>query len=230
MLVRRECVFLSVGPVGLSAYKRGELWLPYLESHARRIYSAVLHSGFIAARELAKHLLKGDLSNRFSLREIYRKGWAGIGTREDAEDATEILVELNWIRPLPRFRPARTVGQPESQQFEVNPKIRSFREPNIVSSVSDQQGVYGKFEGNTEGGSVSSVSDLSKVCEKAEKSEGEASSVSSDSKKRKDFLTNSVSSVSNTKGVEASGAENLKDPLPPTDRTDRTVSDFGVDL
>jgi hypothetical protein len=61
------------------------------------------------------------------------------GTREDAEDATEILWDLNWIRPLPRFRPARTVGKPESQQFEVNPKIRSFREPNIVSSVSKKR-------------------------------------------------------------------------------------------
>ncbi len=69
-----------------------------IESHARRIYSAILRPEAAAARELAKHLKRGDLGNKFTIRETYRKGWTGLSSKEDAESAVEILCELNWIR------------------------------------------------------------------------------------------------------------------------------------
>ena len=113
------------GPVSLSALSKALLWADYLEAHARRIYSVVLRPDTAAARELAKHLQRGDLSTRFNLREVYRKGWAGLSDKEDAEAATEILCDLDWIRPAvdaPRRVPG-TPGRSPSPIFEVNPKF-----------------------------------------------------------------------------------------------------------
>ncbi len=146
----------DTGSVSLDALNKALLWAEYLEAHARRIYSAVLRPDTAAARELAKHLQRGDISERFSLREIYRKGWAGLASKEDAQAATEILCDLGWIR-VAIYAPGRAPGAPgraASQTFETNPKIpRHPPEPadktdktDSVSSVSDHQGVFQKSE------------------------------------------------------------------------------------
>lgn len=109
------------GPVTLAALEKALLWANYLESHARRIYSAVLRPDMAAARELARHLQRGELAGKFTLRETYRKGWAGLASKEDAEAATEILCDLGWIRPAQSTGPA--TGRPASPNFEVHPQI-----------------------------------------------------------------------------------------------------------
>jgi putative DNA primase/helicase len=111
------------GAVTLGALKKALLWEGYLESHARRIYSAVLRPDAASARELAKHIKRGDLADRFTLRETYRKGWTGLGSKEDAEAATEILCDLGWIRAL--RTDGSTHGRPASPTFAVNPKVRN---------------------------------------------------------------------------------------------------------
>jgi putative DNA primase/helicase len=146
----------KTGAVCLDALKKALLWVAYLEPHARRIYSAVLRPDTAAARELAKHLQRGDLPERFKLREVYRKGWAGLNSKEDAEAATEILCDLGWIRPAADapVRAPGTPGRAASQIFEVNPKIPRHPSPptdktdktDSVSSVSDHQGVSEKSE------------------------------------------------------------------------------------
>ena len=111
----------DIGPVTLPALEKALLWANYLESHARRIYCAVLRPDSASARELAKHLQRGDLANQFTLREAYRKGWTGLATKEDAEAATEILSDLGWLRPVHSVGPAN--GRPASPTFEVHPQI-----------------------------------------------------------------------------------------------------------
>lgn len=111
----------DTGPVTLAALEKALLWANYLESHARRIYSAVLRPDMAAARELARHLQRGELAGKFTLRETYRKGWAGLASKEDAEAATEILCDLGWIRPAQSTGPA--TGRPASPNFEVHPQI-----------------------------------------------------------------------------------------------------------
>ena len=118
----------DTGPVTLAAFEKALLWARYLESHARRIYSAVLRPDSASARELAKHLKKGDLADKFTLRETYRKGWTGLGSKEDAEAATEILCELGWIRSVRYDGPAN--GRPASPTFEVNPTVRNPSDEN----------------------------------------------------------------------------------------------------
>jgi hypothetical protein len=67
----------AIGPVSLDAVNTAFLWAMYLEAHARRVYSAVLRPDTAAARELAKHLQRGDLPARFTLRETYRHAAVG---------------------------------------------------------------------------------------------------------------------------------------------------------
>jgi Protein of unknown function (DUF3987)/BT4734-like, N-terminal domain len=160
----------DVGSVSLVALEKALLWANYLEAHARRIYSAVLRADSVAARELAKHLQRGDLPVRFTLREIYRKGWAGLNTKEDAEAAAEILCDLCWIRVADvRGRQPRAPGRGVSLTFEINPKIlKSAPEPTdktdtigSVSSVSDQLAGSESFdEGNEPAPVVAGAVDL----------------------------------------------------------------------
>jgi putative DNA primase/helicase len=149
----------DVGSVSLVALEKALLWANYLEAHARRIYSAVLRPDTIAARELAKHLQRADLPVRFTLREVYRKGWTGLANKEDAEAATELLCDLAWLR-IAADAPARVPGTPGrkgSQTFETNPKIlkcppkRSDKtdKTDCVSSVSDELGHFQNL-GDTE--------------------------------------------------------------------------------
>jgi putative DNA primase/helicase len=134
----------DVGPVSSNALEKAFVWATYLEAHARRIYSAVLRPDTAAARELAKHLQRGELPKRFTLRETYRKGWAGLNSREDAEAATEILCDLGWIRQVAEIA-RKTSGRPASATFETNPKILARQAErtdktdtiNSVSSVSE---------------------------------------------------------------------------------------------
>ncbi|MEI6198206.1 MAG: DUF3987 domain-containing protein, partial [Verrucomicrobiota bacterium] len=107
--------------VSLAALEKSLIWATYLEAHARRIFSAVLHPDTAAARELAKHLQRGDLPERFTLRETYRKGWAGLNSKDDAEAATEILCDLGWIRAVSET--GRSIGRPGSSAFEISPLI-----------------------------------------------------------------------------------------------------------
>lgn len=133
----------GTGHVTRAALDRALLWAVYLEQHARRIYSAVLRPDAAAARELGKHLQRGELGARFTLREVYRRGWAGLSSKEDAEGATEILCDANWIRPT-ADDPDRQRGRPASPVFEVSPRLveatqnRTDRTDtnNSVSSVS----------------------------------------------------------------------------------------------
>lgn len=111
----------GIGPVTRSALEKALVWARYLESHARRIYSTALQPEYGAARELARRLECGDLGPAFTVRELYRKHWTGLDNKEDADAATDILVELGWLRLLQSDGPA--VGRPASQAFIVNPRI-----------------------------------------------------------------------------------------------------------
>jgi hypothetical protein len=110
-----------VGPVTGQALEKALVWARYLESHARRIYSATLNPDMAAARELAKKLEHGHLGSTFTVREVYRKNWTGLDNKEDADAATEILCELGWLRPVQSE--VSPIGRPPSQAFTVNPKI-----------------------------------------------------------------------------------------------------------
>ena len=147
----------DTGPVTLAALDKALTWARYLEGHARRIYSAVLRPDTASARELAKRLQRGELAERFTLREVYRRGWAGLSSKEDAEAATEILADAGWIRPVAEDS-GRTGGRPASPTFQINPKTRNIAKNELtklpqvdsVSSVSDQRKATQYFQSERE--------------------------------------------------------------------------------
>jgi hypothetical protein len=85
------------GPVGPVAVQRALAWAEYLESHARRVYDSVVRGDLCAARVLGEHILSGDLTSPFALRDVYRPGWTQLTTREAAMAAIGVLIDLDWI-------------------------------------------------------------------------------------------------------------------------------------
>ena len=64
---------------------------------------------------------KGELPDRFTVRDVYRKGWSLLGDNEMARNACEELVSLGWLRELVT-PPAQ--GQKRQTEYLTSPKVR----------------------------------------------------------------------------------------------------------
>lgn len=106
------------GPVARQALVRAIGWAKYLESHARRIYAVAIQWEAVSARSLAQHLQRGDLESGFGLRDVYRRGWAGLSSTDEAAAAVELLVELNWLLVTQE----ETGGRPRRRHW-IHPQI-----------------------------------------------------------------------------------------------------------
>lgn len=85
--------------VSLDAARRAAALCGWLEAHARRIYGAAL-AGPV---DTAKHLLDriqtaADLPCPFTARDIYRRGWSGLGDTAAVEAALGVLDSHGWVR------------------------------------------------------------------------------------------------------------------------------------
>ena len=58
-----------------------------------------------------------ELKDGFALRDVYRKCWAGLGTKEDAEQAVNLLVDYDWLMVCDVPTATRS-----ARQYFVNPK------------------------------------------------------------------------------------------------------------
>jgi hypothetical protein len=110
--------------VGLEALTRGEAWLDYLESHAMRIYDALVRSDQTAARALGEHVK--ELPSPFMLRDVYRPCWAGLTTKNAAQEAVDTLCELGWLR-VEQKNPSKAGGRP-SILYHVSPAVAGSHE------------------------------------------------------------------------------------------------------
>ena len=110
------------GQVGDDAVDRAIRWGEYLESHARRIFSAAVAPDTAEAIALARKILSGGLPDEFALRDVYRKGWVGLATRDEAARAVEILCDLDWLTEVEE--PTRTRSR---MRYMVNPGLRCRR-------------------------------------------------------------------------------------------------------
>lgn len=86
------------GQVALIALERAIAWTDYLESHTRRIYAPAISPDMDGARQLADKIAAGQVGGRFALRDIYRQGWSGLATVEDATAAVRVLADFDWLR------------------------------------------------------------------------------------------------------------------------------------
>lgn len=110
------------GAVSAEATLKAVAWASYLESHARRIYGAVSHRASAGAKALANKLLKGELSASFALRDVYRNGWTHLGTREEADEAVNVLIDRDWLREV---REPQEVGRTPTR-YVLNPKTAAM--------------------------------------------------------------------------------------------------------
>jgi len=108
------------GAVGETACLAACAWAEYLEGHARRLYAPATASETHAAKELLRHLTRGDLPGPFTSREVTRKGWRGLD-RHGAGGALELLAEHGYLAAEPR-NPTESGGRP-SLLFHINPSI-----------------------------------------------------------------------------------------------------------
>lgn len=120
-----------VGPVTVDSLGRAIAWGEYLESHARRIYSSAVVPDTVEAIALAKKIISGDMPDQFALRDIYRKGWIGLSTRDAASRAVEILTDLDWLSEVAEQTTGRT-----RTRYIVNPRIP--RKPQERTDKTDR--------------------------------------------------------------------------------------------
>lgn len=106
------------GPVSETALLTACAWGDYLESHARRIYGPALAPDAVSVKALAHRIKAGDLADGFALRDIYRNGWQTLNTREDAERAVNVLVDLDWLRESVEATPGR-----HKTCYWINPRL-----------------------------------------------------------------------------------------------------------
>ena len=106
------------GLIGGESLDKAIGWATYLESHARRLYGAAVKPDISAAKALAQKIVAGELGEQFALRDVYRNGWSGLSTSEEAQKAADVLIDFDWIR-RERFSTATKSG---TRHF-INPKV-----------------------------------------------------------------------------------------------------------
>jgi hypothetical protein len=85
------------GLVSEVALQRAINFSNYLESHARRIYSFATRPDIDAAKTVLKRLTSGKLLSPFSARGLYKKGWAGLTTPNQAKAVIDLLIEYGHL-------------------------------------------------------------------------------------------------------------------------------------
>lgn len=108
------------GPVTDLALVRAIAWAEFLEPHARRIYAPAISHELDSARALARRIEAGDVSRRFSKRDVYDKGWSGLATQEDVAAAVAVLMDRDWLREEQEATTGRT-----RTVYVVNPAVGS---------------------------------------------------------------------------------------------------------
>ena len=105
-------------PVSEDAALMAVAWCDYLGSHACRIYGAATMPKMEAAREIIRHIRRGEIKDGFTPKEIYRKHWSRLTTPEELRAGLEVLEEYEWLT----IRKISTGGRP-SEIIILNPRI-----------------------------------------------------------------------------------------------------------
>jgi putative DNA primase/helicase len=109
------------GPVTERALSQAVLLARYLESHARRVYSYASRPDVDAARSILAKLRTGKLKTTFKTRDVYRAGWSGLSSPDEAWPAIHLLRDYGYLFEVEE---KDTGGRP-SQTFKAHPSIRT---------------------------------------------------------------------------------------------------------
>ena len=89
-----EC---QTGPVESRALTLAIRWGEYLESHARRVYAAAISAETAAAKAIWRRICRGDLTDGFDARTVYRHGWTGLTDTETVKEGLCLLADHGYI-------------------------------------------------------------------------------------------------------------------------------------
>jgi putative DNA primase/helicase len=98
----------------------------WLWCHAERVYAAGHYSHRSNLRRLAEHIRNGDLGATFTLRQVRRKKWTGIGKDpvthyDNTEPLLAELVGMHWLQHIVEQNPK---GGPASHLYVVADTLR----------------------------------------------------------------------------------------------------------
>gem|GEM_PF-892148 len=86
------------GPVGIEAIERALKWTDYLELHARKVYAVEIKGNVAAAHALGEKIRAGAVSDRMTVRDVWRREWSGLKSSGQVYDALEVLGQVGWTR------------------------------------------------------------------------------------------------------------------------------------
>jgi hypothetical protein len=98
--------------VGVGALSKALLWAKFLRSHALRLYSITTSSSLTNAKLILNR--RSKLKDSFTVRDVRRKGWAGLTENTDVRDAIDCLVDHNYLIELNSI-PGAAGGRPTTQ-------------------------------------------------------------------------------------------------------------------
>jgi len=123
-------IFSLVNSIGLTGSIPNEVdddsvklaikWCALLEQHAFKAYGEFLEPELSAARILLGKIKSGAIRDFDRCRDLYRRGWKGLGTQESFETAIEILKEYGWVRSEVQ---GSAVGR-KSDVIRLHPSLR----------------------------------------------------------------------------------------------------------
>ncbi len=134
------------GPIGEGSTIRAVAWCDYLAGHAARVYHAAERSEESAVKRLVARVQAGDVQDGFTIKEVYRNNWQGLG-RESTINAVELLLELGWLRTFQEETGGRkkTIYRMHPLAFQTHPK--GVETVGTVESTKttplDTSGTYG---------------------------------------------------------------------------------------
>jgi hypothetical protein len=96
-----------------------------LTTHARRVFALGENQIFALAQILIGKIKKGELEQGFTIREVMRKHWSGLGTKDTAQDVIGLLIDYGYLLELP------TSG-------EGRPTIKYAFHPSLETEKKDE--------------------------------------------------------------------------------------------
>lgn len=109
----------GTGPISEAALLRALGWAEILESHARRAYASIQQARAESARALLAKIRAGHVPNPIRLRDVYLKGWSGLGEPEEARQAADLLHELDYLS-----RETIQTGGRSATVYWVSPRVK----------------------------------------------------------------------------------------------------------
>lgn len=113
----------NTGNVGTASLNCALQWHILLFSHAERCYAGVAYSHQEGARLLLDRIKKGELSDGFTIRDIYRKSWSSLSNLKDATEATELLTDLRWLHGIRDDRKNIAEGKLTTRYY-IHPSLK----------------------------------------------------------------------------------------------------------